>query len=737
MSPLQTSLKEKSLNLEKVLALLKEGGALSKNLSSFEPRQEQIEMLERIVSAFNEGAIALIEAGTGTGKSIAYLIPSILAALLFGERVVISTHTISLQEQLLHKDIPLLKKVLGVDLKVVLVKGMGNYPCQRKISEMEFEKQFLPPDEQIMIEEIEKLSLKGWGSRSDLKFYPPGAIWEMVSAEKESCTGQDCGYFNQCSYINARKDAQDAQILIVNHHLLFADLSVRAETENYTSSAVLPSYSRLVIDEAHHLEEIATEYFSLKLNRFDLLKTMARISTERQGGEKAQGKLSQLKDRLLKNPGEGLPQKLASHLSIDLSQRRRDLLIELSALFDILDSLSSKAMESQDEKKLRLLAHHYNAEVWKEKVLPKGKKCRELLLHYASDLGALEQLIKDQGSERLYDLAKSLLVDIKGLADKLEEASTVLAKLIERPPTTQEIRWIESKFSKSGLNLSLIQASLDISQLLLQYLFHPLHTVVLVSATLTTKGNFSYLKERMGLNSQSGRALIEAKFDSPFDYDKQAFFVVPEEMPDPMEKAFAAEAIQLIKEALQASRGNAFILFTSHQMMKQFYQSLEKDLKKEHFHLFCQGEESSRTLLKKFLSQDRSVLFGTDSFWEGVDVSGEALRLVIIVKLPFKVPTDPLIEARSEELTQKGKDPFTHLLLPQAALKFKQGFGRLIRRKSDRGCILCLDRRIVKKNYGKFFVQTLPKCSLLILKNDQIKKEMTDFFKRTYHLTKS
>jgi ATP-dependent DNA helicase DinG len=725
----------KELQSEKILALLKEGGALSRHLSSYEPRQEQIEMVEHLVKAFNEGAVALIEAGTGTGKSIAYLIPSILTALLFGERIVISTHTISLQEQLLNKDIPLLKKVLGVDLKVVLVKGMGNYPCQRKINDLQYESSFLPDAEQRVFEEIEKVSLRGWGSKSDLPFYPPSHLWEMVSAEKESCTGQDCPCFSSCSYINSRKEAQDAHILIVNHHLLFADLSVRAETENYLSSAVLPPYTRLVIDEAHHLEEIATEYFSLRLNRLDLLKTMARISTEKQGAL-SQGKLAQLKERLVKGPEKSLEPKLASHLTIDLPARRRDLLTELAKLFDLLASMQEAMPESQDEKKLRLLPKHYEERFWKEQVAPLGRLCRGLLKHYAADLDALEGLVKDYGSERLFEMSKSLLLDIKALSKKLMETASTLDHLIENVPKRQEIRWIESKLSKSGLNLTLNQASLDISQLMVQYLFNPLHTVVMVSATLTAKGSFAYLKERMGLNQQEKKPLIEAKFDSPFNFEKQAYFVVPKEIASPTEKAFTQEAVQLIRDALYASRGNAFLLFTSYQMMRQFYHILEADLKKEGFHPVCQGEESSQALLQRFLSKERSVLFGTDSFWEGVDVSGDALRLVVIVKLPFKVPTDPLIEARSEELLQQGKDPFTHLLLPQAAIKFKQGFGRLIRKKSDRGCILCLDQRIIKKNYGKYFLQTLPKCPLVILEKDQIKKEMTEFFKRTYHLTK-
>lgn len=725
----------KRLQPEKVLALLQEGGPLSRALQGFEVRHEQLEMLNRIVEAFNNGAVALIEAGTGTGKSIAYLIPALLNAVLFGERVLISTHTISLQEQIFRKDLPLIMKALGIETHAVLVKGMGNYPCKRKLQDLSYEKMLMSDGERQHLEEVEALAERGCGTKSELSFTPSSSLWDMVGAEQESCNGQECPHYSSCSYMNARKEAQEAKILIVNHHLLFADLAARAETQNYATPAVLPPYTHIVIDEAHNLEEIATDYFSTRLSRLELLKTLTRISTDKQGTG-SQGKLGQLKEKLEKGSDRVPPTNFSNLLTIDLPARRRDLFLELTQFFQVLDNIQDGMAESTDEKKLRLKERHYDSREWKDNVLPHAIRSKQSLLHYALDLEQLEGCLKESGSERLLELTKGVLLEIKGLAKKVREAANILEQLMETPPTVKQIRWIESRLSKHGLNCNLIQASLDISQLLFARLFEPFKTVVLVSATLTARGSFEYLKERIGLSELPDRLLIEVSVDSPFKYEDQAVFIVPSDIPSPIEAGFSQAAFKLIKEAVDASRGNAFILFTSHLSMVQAYQAMEKDLRDARYFPLCQGEESSSQLLKRFTEQDRSILFGTDSFWEGVDVAGEALRLVVIVKLPFKVPSDPLIEARSEHLNEKGKSPFYHLLLPQAAIKLKQGFGRLIRKKTDRGCVLCLDNRIMKKNYGKYFLSTLPKCPLLSIPADQIKKEMTEFFKKTYHLTK-
>lgn len=723
----------RTLDVERVVSLLEAGGPISRVLKNFETRKEQIEMLKKLVEAFNKGAVALIEAGTGTGKSIAYLLPALLYASLYGERVVISTHTISLQEQILKKDIPLLMNALGIQVKVMLVKGMGNYPCLRKLSEAEHEKLFLAPSEREMLDKIHALA-KAEKSRSEFPFQPTAQMWELTGAEHESCDGSACSFNSECSYMNARRSAQEARILIVNHHLLFADLAARAEAQNYANPAILPAYGRLVIDEAHNLEEIATEYFSTKLSRLDILKTLSRLSSEKQGA-KEQGRLPQLKEKVQSLSDATIGTPLSKLLTLDLPARRRDLLQFLTQLFHSLDQVQEGIAPGLEEKKIRLRQGHFDLKHWTGEVQPQARRARDALMHYAQDLEGIEPLMNEEGSNRLLEQTKTTLLEIKSLAKKIRGAAEVLEKLVEHPPTSQEIRWIESRFSKHGLNVSLVQASLDISKLLLQRLFEPLNTVALVSATLTARGSFEYLKERVGLSELPERLLIELSVDSPFNYEEQALFIVPKDMPDPSSSAFMPAAVKLILDAVEASHGNAFILFTSHQTMKAFYEELENTLREKRFHPLCQGHESTSALLKKFVATDRSVLFGTDSFWEGVDVAGEALRLVVIAKLPFKVPSDPLIEARSEALLTKGKSPFYHLLLPQAAIKLKQGFGRLIRKKNDRGCILCLDGRVMGKGYGKYFLSSLPKCPLVWTPAEEIKKVMTDFFRKTYHLT--
>lgn len=722
----------------KILHLLSEDGPISSKLKAFEVREEQKQLLAHLIDAFNQNAIALIEAGTGTGKSMAYLIPALLAASIWQEKVVISTQTISLQEQLLNKDLPLLMEVLGIEAKAVLVKGMGNYVCLRKWDEIAFDRMLLHPSDQEKLSQIEHLSCqKGVGSRSDFPFHPQGALWEMVGADYDSCNGQECPHFQNCYYVQARKSCQDAQILIVNHHLLLADLVTRSDPQNSSGASLLPPYSRLIIDEAHNLEEIATDYFATKISRLDLLKTLSKISSEKQG--MAAGKLSFIKDKLQKSMMDDFSRSASQFLNIldlELPALRRELIKEVTDTFYLLEQFQQT--QGGEEGKLRLKSRHYSAPFWKEDITKAILKLAACLKRFASELLHMEARIKDLKDDKLIEATKGTLHDIKGLAKRLEGEAVNLETFSEEPKSNDTIRWLENHLTKSGLNLNCIHANLDISKILLKHLFSPFDTVALLSATLTTEKSFKYLKDRMGLQEKNlqGRKLIEAAFDSPFNFDKQALMVVPKNIPPPASPDFLKCAESIIWDALQASKGNAFILFTSYGMLRSCFGALEQKLKDNGYFPLKQGDESRGALLNKFIQQDRSVLFGTDSFWEGVDVAGEALRLVIIAKLPFKVPTEPMIQARSEAIAADGKDPFTELLLPQAAIKFKQGFGRLIRNKKDRGCILCLDNRIIHKSYGKYFLKTLPPCPLEVLDSGLIKERMTEFYKKTYYLTK-
>lgn len=719
----------------KILHLLSDDGPISKKLKSFEAREEQKQLLACLIDAFNDKAIALIEAGTGTGKSMAYLIPALLSAAIWQETVVISTQTISLQEQLLHKDLPLLIDVLGVEVKVSLAKGMNNYVCSRKWDEIDLERMFLPEEQREKLFHMEHLSCqKGVGSRSDFPFHPPAALWELVGADFDSCNGQECPHYQNCYYFQARKSCQDAKILIVNHHLLLADIISKAESG---TASLLPPFSRLIIDEAHNLEEIATDYFSKRISRLDFMKILSRISSEKQG--QMTGKVQLIKEKFQKAAkGEffGSQSQFLNQLTIELPALRRELTKEITDTFQLLDQFQGNA--GGEEGKLRLKSLHYDSLAWKEEIVPSILKTSSTVKRYVQELSHIEGRMKHLDDEKLYESCKGILHDLKALSERLEEKALSFEVFAERPPSPESIRWLETTVTKGGLNLSCIDAKLDISKVLLKHLFTPYDTVALVSATLTTQKSFQFLKDRMGLHEKNlaGKKVIESAFESPFNFEKQALLIVPKDIPPPTSIDFLDAAEKVIWDAIQASRGNAFILFTSYGMLKTCFAKMESKLKEHRYFPLKQGDESRGTLLRSFIEQDRSILFGTDSFWEGVDVAGEALRLVIIAKLPFKVPSDPMIQARSEVISQNGGNPFQEFLLPQAAIKFTQGFGRLIRNKKDRGCILCLDNRLITKSYGKYFLKTLPKCPLEVVNSDQIKQKMIDFYKKTHSITK-
>lgn len=728
--------KSPPLDRDRILRLLNREGQIGAKLKSFEVRSQQTEMLAHLIDAFNTNAVALIEAGTGTGKSIAYLIPALLAATIWNERIVISTHTISLQEQLIEKDLPLLMDALGIEIKAVLVKGMGNYVCLRKIEEMESEKLFFSQEEQEMFSHLENLSChQGIGSKTELPFAPPHSLWETVSADYETCNGPDCPHYQKCYYVQARKNAIDAQLLIVNHHLLLADLVARKEAEIHAKNALLPSYNRLIIDEAHHLEEIATDYFANKTSRLELLKILSKISYEKLG--KDQGRLPIIQEKLLKHNPEDFSKPVSdlfNRLTLDIPAARRNLIKEIAETFHLLEQFQK--LESTEENKLRLRPHHYESKTWSESISPKLFGLKDLLSRFSTEISRIEPSIKDFKDDSFFESVKGPLYDLKNFAKRLDVEAFSLENFAKAPAAPESIRWLEGTLTKGGTNLSCIDANINISDLLHKYLFQPLDTVALLSATLTTQGSFKYVKEQMGLKFLKDKPLIEASFESPFDFEKQALLIVPNDIPLPSSPDFLDHAEKLIEDAIAASHGNAFILFTSYGMLKQCYDRLYDKLTQAKYHPLKQGSESRSALLARFVRQDRSVLFGTDSFWEGVDVQGEALRLVIIAKLPFKVPTDPLIQAKSELMTEKGSDPFMELFVPGAAIKLKQGFGRLIRNKKDRGCIVCLDKRLTTKSYGKQLLKSLPKCPVLKIESSAMKDAMIDFYKKTYYLTK-
>lgn len=737
------------LNAEKVLEILGPNGRLSMVLPNFESRPEQLAMMKDIIEAYNESKVALIEAGTGTGKSIAYLLPAMLWALQMKEKTLISTNTINLQEQLLYKDIPLLKKALNLEIKAVLVKGMGNYVCLRKVSEIQQEIALFQDEESQELQRIEAWSASTKdGSRADLSFLPKPAVWEKVCAESDTCNRDKCPFYQKCHFFKARREANDAHILISNHSLLFSDLAYRGTSEN--GNGILPDYKRVILDEAHNIEDIATEHFAAKANGIQMLRTLARLTTEKQG--KVLGKLSVLHQKLLHTyPQEDRSQsvnKIIDKLSLEIPTLRRDLRQQTVDTFDhfahFIDVVNPNYEEENPEipdhkeNKLRMLPEHYQHPHWSSQLFVETQALIQTLKKFVLALSHLETDIKTLCNETFDEQTQGLRLEIQALAARLEEAANTLQAFIQQHIPENKVRWIESQRLRSLSNVNLIDANLDLSALLANHLFKRFPTTILCSATLTTNQQFKFFRQRLGLVPQlmEGKPVTESIYHSPFNYKEQSLLAIPTDMPHPSESNFTKEAAKRILIAIQASRGNAFILFTSYSMMKQCHHLLEARLNELRFPIFKQGDNTRKQLISQFIETDRSVLFGTDSFWEGVDVAGEALRCVIITKLPFQVPNEPIIQARMESINAKGGNAFMDYSLPNAIVKFKQGFGRLIRNRKDRGCILCLDSRLVNKVYGKQFINSLPDSQKLIGTSDRLQAAMDNFYRKTYHLTK-
>ncbi len=736
--PLPTS---QALDPDQVVELLAPGGAVSQSLKGFEPRSEQQQMLRTIIDAYNDSCSTLIEAGTGTGKSLAYLIPAVVWALNQNERTLISTHTIHLQEQLLYKDIPLLKKALGVDIKAVLVKGMGNYVCLRKLHDVQQELSLLPEEEREELVKIDGWSQKTLdGSRSDLPFNPSHDAWEKVCAESDTCNRDKCAHYKTCHFFNSRRAASDAHLLISNHSLFFSDLSYR---EQSNGQGILPDYQRVILDEAHNIEEIATEHFASRVSIMMVARTLARLVGHR--NDKAYGKIPLLKQQLqdyFRNELPKVAHPLLTSLDIDLPAMAQEVWRQCGFLFqsfsELIDAQPSKGEESGLENKLRILAPQKEHSIWKEEVSPKCVSFLETLRRYIQSLRYIISAIPALKDETLDERTQGVRIDINAYADRLDLYGKTVEDFVMGADSPATVRWVESYMTRTMNNVVLMDAKLDISKTMADNLFNKFPTTVLCSATLTTNNKFDFIKQRLGLVPQlmPYREITEKQYDSPFNYAEQSLLVVPTDMPNPTHPQFTNAAIEKILMAVLASRGNAFVLFTSYSMLKYCFNVLQGRLLEHKLTPMKQGDSTRTALINAFKSTRGAVLFGTDSFWEGVDVAGDALRCVVIVKLPFKVPSEPLTQARTEAILAKGGDPFMEYTIPNAIVKFKQGFGRLIRNKNDRGCIVCLDSRLVNKGYGKLFLNSLPPCQTLFADTAAAEKGMVDFYRKTYYLVK-
>jgi ATP-dependent DNA helicase DinG len=687
------------LNVDDVAHSLAPGGAISFAHPAYEDRPMQRELAVAVARAYNDGGVAVLEAGTGTGKSVAYLIPAIKWALQNRERTVVSTNTINLQEQLVRKDLPFLRQALGEQFRFALVKGRGNYISIRRAKLAE-------QTQTVLFEEMQQNSLTAimeWlqttkdGSLQDLPFTPSSDVWDEVVSDGDVCLRAKCPHFEQCFYQKARRDAAAADVLVANHSLLFSDLAVRRAQGNYTAPAVLPPYKRVILDEAHNLEDAATEHLGASVTRRGVFRVLNRLD------KRGKGLLSAFETRLLKGQDDMLQQDALRQIDTlrPAIERARDY---ANTLFQFIDDLTMRA----EDGVLRLPDDFAATPAWTSGMDATYESVLALLDELARKLVQLRDTVMvDRGwsdtlTEQLVEL-HGATTRVRGLADGLRLVFGVA------PTDTAIVRWLERRGGKE-INLAARAAPVEIAAALKDALFDKVETSVLTSATLATRDGFSFVRRRLGVSN--GLRVREAVFPSPFDYEEQTLIVVPTDLPAPGSTEdhpqLHARTAEIVLDFAEISDGGIFVLFTSYRALKSVAGHLRKAGIERRWPLYVQGENARARLLDSFIVSGRGVLLGVSSFWEGVDVPGDPLRGIILTKLPFKVPSEPLTAARIEAIERDGENSFMEYILPHAALRLKQGFGRLIRATTDRGAVAILDRRILEKAYGRYFLGTLP-----------------------------
>lgn len=694
------------------------GGAIAGHHGAYEDRAGQRTYARAVSRLYNLGGIGLLEAGTGIGKSLGYLVPALRWAAANGERTIVSTNTINLQEQLVGKDLPFLAAALADQpVRFALLKGWRNYLCLQRLEHAAGAQSTLfPGDGEARLAELAQWASRTTdGSLSDLATPPGDDLWDEVAAEPDLCGRLKCPHFEKCFVFAARRRAAQADVIVVNHHLLLSDIAIRRITQNWDDAAVLPPYSRIILDEGHHLEDAAGAHLGATLTRRGMDRLFGRL--ERRG----KGLLPTLVMRLSGR------KDLVSVASLDLVQARLTASARLgrdkgAMVFDLLDEL----LQSEGVSVKRLDDGFAAHAVWRGGL----DSALSDLLGEIEILARGLQLVRDrmEDDDAAQERYGQLLGEVRAVTRRLLMAGdTLRAALTPREDAAPAVRWMEVRGKER--NIAVSSVPLDLAPILREDLFRKVETCVVTSATLAVDGRFEFLRQRLGLDQDDVEPACGIH-PSPFDFGTQALLVVPSDVPAPnVDGAAHLDAItRILGDLVEVTGGGVFALFTSHRDVRHVAAALRAGGLGRRHALLVHGEDSRRSLLSRFTEAGSAVLLGTASFWEGVDVPGEPLRALLLARIPFRVPTEPLVAARCERVERAGGDAFTEYMLPDAALRLKQGFGRLIRTSTDRGAIVLGDPRVLTRGYGEMLLDTLPSARRVTGPWDEALRELRSFF---------
>lgn len=694
----------------KIEQILGPQGDLVTKIPNFESRKSQVEMACMISDAFLNDGVCTIEAGTGTGKSFAYLIPAILWCVNNTEdKVVIATSTINLQHQLFEKDIPILQKKLDIHIKAEILKGRSNYICLRKLFEEVKEGPLLSRQENETFE-----YLCNWventktGMVSELEKHVGKKQWTRVCSDPDFCLKNRCLYREGCFVLQARKRASEASIIIVNHHLLFADIVMRRNEQiESNEQAILPPFNRLIIDEAHNIEKNATSYFTETYDSKYMSRLMYDLLHMKYG--KSQG----ISVRI--TPFLSSVKKIETLADLQEELRKHTDKLDLCIL-EIMNKLNESALlyetvhEALDENMYNQFEDIY---ISLSLILKKIVKYNKTLINSCEE------------SEETF----SILQELKNNTSKFNSTAALLKRFKKFSSSPEDIFWLDSMKNLVGKKTCQMKITpVSVSETISEHIILAYKSVICTSATLTAGNDFSYWEKQVGLYGKELTNYQKKHFPSPFNFKKHLFLGIPSNAPMPFEKIqYETFVCDFTKKLIESSDGGTLVLFTSYALLQFVLKYLQKSFKKKSITILFQGEKDRSKLLREFIKDEGSVLLATESFWEGVDAPGNTLRSVIITRIPFRVPTNPVESARYKALEKQGGNPFLEMSLPEAAVRLKQGFGRLLRNRFDRGGVFILDSRIIHKFYGKILLNSLPETLIEIYESDRVREKFEDF----------